>query len=132
MKVSPAPGPFRYSLGERGETAAADEIRKKGFKILRKNYKCAIGEIDLIAEKNGRIHFIEIKTRSGRGFGDPAEAVDRKKQKKLIKLAAWYLKENKLEDPPVSFDVAAVLWKANKPPEIRLIEGAFEKGDEAC
>lgn len=131
MKVSPNPKPFRYSLGERGEVAAAGEVRRKGFRILRKNYKCAAGEIDLIAEKAGRIHFIEIKTRSGLGFGDPAEAVGPKKQKKLILLAEWYLKENKLENSPVSFDVAAVLLKEGGAFEVRFIEGAFERADEA-
>lgn len=130
MKLSPNPKPFRFTLGERGEAAAAGLIQKKGFKILQKNYKCAFGEIDLVAEKDGRIRFIEIKTRSGKRFGDPAEAVDRQKQRKLIRLAEWYLKEHKLGEPKVSFDVAAVIWKAGAAPEVRLIEDAFERQDE--
>jgi putative endonuclease len=109
----------------------ADLIRKKGYRIVQKNYQCAIGEIDLIAEEAGRLHFIEVKTRSGRGFGDPAEAVDLRKQKKLIKLAEWYLKDKRMKDVPVSFDVAAVVWREDKDPEVRLIENAFEKSDEA-
>lgn len=132
MKISPNPKPFRYSLGERGETVAADWIRKKGFKILQKNYKCPLGEIDLIAQKKGQLHFIEVKTRSNRWFGDPSEAVDWKKQQKLIKLASWYLKEKGFQDPLVSLDVAAVIWKNGETPEVRLIENAFEKNDKEC
>ena len=132
MKISPNPKPFRYSLGERGENIAAALVRQNGFKILQKNYKCKIGEIDLIAEKAERIHFIEVKTRSGSEFGSPAEAVDRKKQEKLFKLAAWYLKEKKLKEPLLSFDIIAVTWKKREAPEARWIMNAFEKGEEPC
>lgn len=89
-----------------------------------------MGEIDLIAEKGGRIHFIEIKTRSGHGFGAPEEAVDRKKQAKIVKLAEWYLQTMKLQDPHVSLDVLGVTWKENGKPVFRFIEGAFEKEAE--
>jgi putative endonuclease len=117
-------------LGTRGEIAAAEYLRNKKFKILQKNYRCGMGEIDLIAEKGGRIHFIEIKTRSGHGFGAPEEAVDRKKQAKVVKLAEWYLQTMKLRDPRVSLDVLGVTWKENGEPVFRFIEGAFEKEDE--
>lgn len=130
MKISPNPKPFRYSLGARGEILAAEFLQKQGFRILFRNYRCRLGEIDLVAEKAGRIHFVEVKARSGRGFGDPAEAVDLKKQAKLLKLAAWFLKERRLEDPRVSLDVVTVLAPVGTKPEIKLIEGAFEKEDE--
>ena len=99
-----------------------------GYKILEKNFRCAIGEIDVIAEKNKRIIFIEIKTRSNAHFGLPQEAVTSAKQVKLARLAEWYLKEKKKINSLVSFEVLAVSWKENTPAEFKLIENAFEAG----
>ncbi len=131
MRLSPDPRPFRFSLGDRGEVVACEFLRKNGYEIVEKNYKCALGEIDAIAKRKGRIAFIEIKTRSGPQFGTPQEAVDARKQEKLAKLADWYLKEKKIKEAPVSFDVVAVTWKEGQLPEMRLIMDAFGKKDEA-
>jgi len=129
VKLSPNPRPFRFSLGERGEVVAREFLIKHGYEILEKNYRCVLGEIDVVAKRKGRIVFVEIKTRSGKRFGVPEEAVDTKKQDKILKLAAWYLKEKKMTGSPVSLDVVAVTWIEGAPPEIRLIEDAFEKRD---
>lgn len=131
MKLTPNPAPFRLSLGDRGEVAACGFLKEKGYKILDKNYKCKIGEIDVVAKREGRLAFIEVKTRTGPRFGMPQEAVDRKKQEKIFKLAQWYMKEKKLEKIPVAFDVVAVLWAEGKAPEVRLIMDAYEKEDKA-
>jgi len=93
MKPTPNPAPFRLSLGERGEMAACEFLRKKGYEILGENYKCKLGEIDSTARRDNRIVFIEIKTRTNLRFGMPQEAVDLKKQEKIFKIAQWYLKE---------------------------------------
>lgn len=85
-----------------------------------------MGEIDVIAEKRGRLRFIEIKTRSGPEFGRPEEAVHPAKQKKLTALAMWYLKAQKKSDVSISFDVLAVDWKPAGEPSLKLIEDAFE------
>ncbi len=130
MKLTPHPGPFRLSLGDRGEMAACGFLRARGYQILEKNYKCRLGEIDVIARRNGRLAFIEIKTRTSDQFGTPQEAVDLQKQKKIFTLAQWYLKEKKLEKTPVAFDVVAVLWKEGASPAIRLMADAFEKEDK--
>ena len=130
MKLSPRPGPFRLSLGDRGEMAAWTFLIKQGYKIKEKNYRCKLGELDVVAEKAGRLVFVEIKTRSeGSGFGRPEESVQVAKQRKLLKLAAWYLKEKKKWGTPVSFDVLAVTWKQAKGPEFRLIPNAFMADD---
>ncbi len=127
MKLKPHPGPFRLSLGDRGEMAACEFLRSEGYQVLEKNYKCKLGEIDLIARRDGRLAFIEIKTRTSDRFGMPQEAVDLKKQKKILNLAQWYLKEKKIEKTPIAFDVVAVLWKEGASPVVRLITDAFEK-----
>ena len=131
MKLTPHPGPFRVSLGERGERVAAGFLKEHGYEILEKNYKCKIGEIDVIARRQGRLVFVEIKTRTSAQFGTPQEAVDLRKQEKIFKVAQWYQKEKKLEKTPVAFDVVAVLWKEDEPPEINLIVDAFEKEDKS-
>jgi putative endonuclease len=130
VKLTPHPGPFRLSLGERGERVACGFLKEKGYKILERNYKCKLGEIDAIARRPGRLAFIEIKTRTSTQFGTPQEAVDLKKQEKIFKVAQWYIKEKKLEKIPVAFDVVAILWKEGQPPEMRLIVDAFERGDK--
>ena len=130
MKLSPNPKPFFSSLGERGERAACEFLRAKGYDILDKNYQCKIGEIDIIARRKERLVFIEVKTRTSGQFGSPQEAVGLKKQEKIFKLAQWYLKEKKLKEIPIAFDVVAVLWKEDRAPEIRLIMDAFEKADK--
>jgi len=130
MKLTPHPGPFRSSLGDRGERTACAFLKENGYEILEKNFKCKIGEIDLIARRKGRLAFIEVKTRTSGQFGAPQEAVDLKKQDKILKLSQWYLKEKKLGQVPVAFDVVAVIWTENQPPQIRLIADAFEKSDK--
>lgn len=127
MKLTPHPGPFRLSLGEQGEKAACGFLKEHGYEILEKNYKCRLGEIDVIARRQGRLAFIEIKTRTSTQYGTPQEAVNLQKQEKIFKVAQWYMKEKKLEKTQVAFDVVAILWKEGQTPEMRLIADAFEK-----
>ena len=118
--------PFHLSLGERGEMVAWNYLAKQGYKILEKNYRCKIGEIDVVAQKEKKLSFIEIKTRAHHGFGRPEESVHPIKQRKLIQLAKWYLKDKRKEEASVSFDVLAITWKENEEPDMRLIENAFD------
>ena len=129
MKLSPKNTPFRLTLGQRGEMAVWHFLVKEGYKILEKNYQCNLGEIDVVAEKGGRIRFIEVKTRTSDRFGSPEEAVTLTKQKKLSKLASFYLKEKQKIDSPVSFEVAAVHWSRESAPQIKIIENAFVDED---
>src|SRR5688572_28255294 len=92
LKFSPLKTPFRVSLGDRGEMIAAGYLSRNGYKILEKNYRCKLGELDIICQKDGRIFFLEVKTRTTNQFGRPEESVGFLKQKKLIDLAKWYLK----------------------------------------
>ena len=84
-------------LGQWGEELACDYLSKNGYKILKKNYKNNYGEIDIIAKKKGTIIFIEVKTRSGRSFGLPEEAVNGIKQEKLIRVSEKYILDNKVK-----------------------------------
>lgn len=115
----------RIQLGQKGEQLAWDYLVKKGYRILDKNYRCRLGEIDVVAEKGRRITVIEIRTCSGERFGRPEESIGAVKQRKLVRLAEWYLKDKKKMGCRVSFDVVAVTFRGNEFQEIRLIENAF-------
>ena len=125
MRFSPKAGSFKLTLGERGEMAAWGYLLENGYKILEKNYRCKIGEIDVIARKGKRLVFIEVKTRISERYGPPEESVHRMKQKKIAQTAQWYRKEKGLMESPVSVEVIAIDWREGGEPVIRLIADAF-------
>lgn len=125
MKLSPRKEVFRFGLGDRGEIQAWGFLIKQGYKIIEKNYRCKIGEIDVICKKDGRLVFVEVKTRRSSRFGSPEEAVSKQKQNKIARVAEWYLRENKLSGVKTGFAVVAVKRYGAAGPEIRLIENAF-------
>ena len=114
----------RKAVGSLGETEAAGYLRRKGYTILRRNYRCRRGEIDIIARKNRTVIFVEVKTGRGRSFGDPAEWVSRKKQRHLISAAQTYLQVSGRTDAECRFDVIAVTGD-RETVRIRHIEDAF-------
>ncbi len=82
-------------LGKIGENMAAEVLRCKGYEILRRNYRCSHGEIDIIAGRYGEICFIEVKTRQGFAYGRPCESVTREKKQHIRKVAGHYLEDLK-------------------------------------
>ncbi len=114
------------ALGSKGEDLAVQYLKKKGFKVIERNYHCPAGEIDLIAREKNTLVFVEIKARSSSDFGLPQEAVDRFKQRKMIEAARTYLAERHLtEDIPARFDVVAIQLTPTGP-DIELIKDAFQ------
>ncbi|MDP3920013.1 MAG: YraN family protein [Candidatus Omnitrophota bacterium] len=128
MTVSVSEKETHLSLGRRGEEIACAFLTRNGYSIEARNYRCRMGEIDVVATRRGFLAFVEIKTRRGDRFGRPEEAVHRLKQRKLIQLAQWYLKATKTTDCSVAFDVVAVSFREEGEPEIRLIQDAFDAG----
>nr|WP_314463267.1 YraN family protein [uncultured Clostridium sp.] len=107
--------------GNRFEGIAADYLERAGYKILERNYRDRSGEIDLIAKDGKYYVFVEVKYRENAKKGDPAEAVDGRKQLKIRNTARRYLYRHRLgESVPCRFDVVAILGQ-----EIRLIRDAF-------
>ncbi|MBW2039849.1 MAG: YraN family protein [Deltaproteobacteria bacterium] len=116
----------RKVLGGRGEDLAVRYLQKKGYKVIERNYRCLLGEIDLIARDKETLVFVEIKARSSSGFGLPQEAVGRFKQKKLIQVAKAYIVEHHLKEAiPARFDVVAIQLTPSGA-EIELIKDAFQ------
>ena len=126
MKIKPAKGEFKLSLGERGEMIAAAFLIEQGYKILDKKARVPFGELDLVAQIKNTLVFVEVKTRSSAQFGLPEEAVDERKQKQMIRLAEWYFQKKALQKMKMRFDVIAILYEGVTEPQIRHIQNAFD------
>lgn len=107
-------------IGAAYEQAAAEYLTGLGYEIITANYRCPLGEIDLVARDGAYIVFIEVKYRRNLDAGSPFEAVNAKKQQTIRRVAQWYLAEHKLDDVPVRFDAAGILGN-----EITVIKDAF-------
>lgn len=94
--------------GRLGEYLATKHLQANGYTIKGRRFGGRYGEIDIIAEKDGVTVFIEVKARSGTGYGWPSEAVTPVKQRKIIKTAELYIQQNELQDKPVRLDVIEV------------------------
>jgi putative endonuclease len=121
----------RRILGDEGENEAAAYLRKKGFTILGRNVRLSRGELDLVAEDHGVLVFVEVKRRRSDAFGGAAEAVDFRKQAKLIQLAALYLAQHRIYGRPCRFDVVLLDGGPGESKTLRHIANAFDvKGDD--
>lgn len=112
-------------LGKEGEKLALGLLKKEGYRILIRNYRSRLGEIDIVAQDKNTICFIEVKTRQALGAGGPLESINALKQRKISKTALGYLKDKHLLDIKARFDVVAVTYDENKP-RLDLIKNAFE------
>jgi putative endonuclease len=110
-------------LGPAGEELVANFLEKQGFVILQKNFSCRFGEIDVIAQKDEILAFIEVKTRSKYYF-PISTVVTPSKQRKIVKTAKLFLLKKNIVDKACRFDVATVLWEKESH-EIDYIENAF-------
>lgn len=116
----------KKDLGRQGENQAVDFLVRQGYKILDRNFRNRLGEIDIIAFHRGVICFIEVKTRRTSFSGTPYEAISKRKQLKLAQLALSYLKYKKLLDRPARFDVVAVFDGVNDAGQVEIIQNAFD------
>ncbi|MFZ7132082.1 MAG: YraN family protein [Eubacteriales bacterium] len=112
-------------VGKNGEAAAGFYLKKNKYRIRHTNYRCKIGEIDIVAQQRDNIIFVEVKTRKDNTFGYPSEAVTYYKQRKISKVALWYLQEYELFDYNVRFDVVEV-WDEGDTTAVHHIINAFE------
>ncbi|MBO5936854.1 MAG: YraN family protein, partial [Clostridia bacterium] len=111
-------------IGDKGESFAVWLYEKAGYSVVKRNYHSRYGEIDLIAENETELCFVEVKTRNLSSVGNPAEAVDYRKQKKLTLTAMKYLSETECFRQS-RFDVLEVWQENGKIVKYNLIENAF-------
>jgi len=94
--------------GTRGETLAAQALERRGYEIVERNWRCQGGEIDLVARDGDVWVFVEVKLRGAGAFGTPEEAIDARKQARLLHAVQMYLAEHELDDAAVRIDVVAI------------------------
>lgn len=114
------------SLGKTGEDMATLYLKRKGYRIIKRNFRTKLGEIDIIAKDGMTLVFCEVKTRIGRSYGHPIEAVTKSKQRRIRKIAEIYLAmlKNPREFDSVRLDVISILSEDNNL-ELEHIENAF-------
>ncbi len=114
---------MRLRRGERAERLAAAHLTRAGLQLLERNYRCRLGEIDLIMRDGATLVFVEVRERRHGGFGSGADSVDRRKIRRLVAAAQHYL-QNQPRLPPCRFDVVSVDGDDN----LTWIPGAFDAG----
>lgn len=118
------------SLGRRGERAAERFLRRQRMRIVERSMRNAYGEIDLVAIDGRTVVFVEVKTRSSNIAGEPAEAVDHQKQKRMTGAALAYLRAHHLLEHAARFDVVTLIWESDRAiPQIEHLENAFSPNE---
>jgi putative endonuclease len=113
------------ALGISGENLACEELARQGYAVLATRYRTRVGELDIVARDGDTLVFVEVKTRTSQDFGAPAEAVTRRKQRRIVTMARWYLTEKGLHGRLCRFDVVTVLSRPGRPPVIEVVKNAF-------
>lgn len=116
----------RREQGSFGESLAARVLSDKGMRIVARGYRTRFGEVDLIVAEQGRLRFVEVKTRRSDAFGPPEEAVTRAKLRKIAAVAAQFLSERGWQHLAFQIDVVAIRLMADGPPEIVHFENVGE------
>ncbi|MGH2637462.1 MAG: YraN family protein [Actinomycetota bacterium] len=114
----------RSSRGRDGEDAALRVYQRRGFRLLARNWRCPLGELDLVLQRGGLLVFCEVKSRTGSAFGGGYEAVTWSKRRKLRQLAEAFLATAGQRSSGIRFDVASV-WLGGGTADVEVFEDAF-------
>jgi putative endonuclease len=114
----------RAKRGTAGEDLAVAHLEKKGYRILQRNFRFEHGEIDIVAEIDATLVFVEVKARRSSSFGEPEDAVTGRKRERIHRTASGYLFERNIDDRACRFDIIAIS-RCDGQPVIRHIEDAF-------
>jgi len=109
--------------GNHAEQVAADHLKRNGYRIVRRNFSCKLGEIDIVAQHEGDLVFVEVRSRSEHASANPIYTINRAKQEKIIRAATVYLCRHFTRHPPMRFDVVIVTM--TDPPAVEVIRDAF-------
>lgn len=112
------------TLGKRAENLALKFLKKKGLKLVERNFNCRYGEIDLILQDQDYLVFVEVRYRKDERFGGALESVDHRKQAKLRRSAEFYLQRHKKTESPCRFDILCLAGDLAKP-DFEWFENAF-------
>ena len=112
------------TLGRSGEDLAVEYLKRQDYEILGTNFRFDRAEVDVIAKDGDVLVFVEVKARRSRSYGDPEEAVTRKKEDQIRRVAEGYLYEHNIEEVSCRFDVVAITYIEGRA-DVRLIRDAF-------
>jgi putative endonuclease len=115
----------KKEIGQRGEEMAVSFLKGLNYQILERNYRCKLGEVDIIALDNDTLVFIEVRTRSSLDFGLPQESINRRKRHQISKVALEFMLRKKMKNIPARFDVVAISLEPGKE-KVDHIKDAFE------
>lgn len=116
----------RRKLGQLGEKIAENLLVSYGYIIREKNYRCPLGEIDIIAEDKADLVFLEVRTKTSLAYGTPHDSITRSKQQRLRRIAAYYLNQINQSETSCRFDVVLIQMKENSQvQDLELIKNAF-------
>lgn len=119
-----AGGPSHLSAGQRAEESALAYLQQRGFRLVERNYRCRLGEIDLVMEDRDRLVFVEVRYRASVRYGGALESIDGRKQARLVAAASHYLASKRI-DRPARFDVVA-LAPGSEGLTVQWIKDAFQ------
>ena len=111
------------AVGRYGEKVAVDHLQRAGFVVLDRNWRCALGELDIVARDQGCVVAVEVKTRRSLRFGHPVEAVTARKLARLRRLTALWLREHDVHASLVRVDVMAVVVPGSGPAQVEHLRG---------
>jgi len=114
---------FRKLLGDRSEARAARELRRRGYRIITRNFSCPAGEVDIVARSGTTLVFVEVRSRTT-GDVDAIETIDAAKQRRICRAAAAYVARTPGSYTDIRFDVVGITAGV-----LTVIEGAFDSGD---
>jgi len=112
--------------GAEGEGLACRHLESRGYRILARNFRCRLGEVDVVARQGDATVFVEVKERRGSSHGDGHEAVTVGKRRRIVRAARLYAAAHGLSESPLRFDVIAIAWDADGRPCLRHDAGAFD------
>lgn len=111
------------ALGRYGEDLAVQHLQRQGMTVVARNWRCALGEIDVIARDGSRLVVCEVKTRRSVAYGSPLEAVGPRKVRRLRQLAMRWLDEQQIHVPDIRFDVIGIVQPLAGPPVLQHVKG---------
>lgn len=114
----------KNAVGRYGEDVAARYLAGEGFAILERNWRCELGEIDIVAREGDALVICEVKTRRGLNYGSPLESITYRKLTTLRKLAGRWLQTHQLKPGAIRIDIVAVLFDQNTAPQVDHLRGA--------
>jgi putative endonuclease len=117
----------RRDFGAQAEQLAVNHLKACGYRIRDRNVPCKVGELDIVAEKDGVLAVVEVRMTSSDAWGGPSETVMRQKQRRVVKATLYYLQQERLRDACIRFDVISVLGRGPKA-TLEHIENAFDAG----